>query len=120
MNNIYITPDGSEFSTKGEALEYVNNQEKLGQEYADKRREFIILQKAVTDALGKMYEFQEKCEHPYLIIKPDSDTGNYSRSEDSYWYECRCKLCNDSWRVDSKDEKYNTYKSTDPNIEWVK
>ena len=36
---------------------------------------------------------QQECTHPMARIKPESDTGNWSRSDDSYSVEIKCPEC---------------------------
>lgn len=44
-------------------------------------------------------EIQEQCSHPKSCVTRvgKSNTGNYDPSEDSYWYECNCALCQKRW-----------------------
>lgn len=45
---------------------------------------------------------QDECNHPKasLDIKHKADTGNYDPTQDSYWTEYRCGLCEKSWNED--------------------
>lgn len=36
----------------------------------------------------------------YVEITHMSDTGNYDPSEDMYWTNCKCSLCNAVWTVE--------------------
>lgn len=43
---------------------------------------------------------REKCTHPNAKKEPKSDTGNWDRSQDSYWKECVCPDCGKRWNED--------------------
>jgi hypothetical protein len=40
---------------------------------------------------------REKCTHPNAKKENKADTGNYDRSQDSYWKECVCPDCGKRW-----------------------
>ena len=43
---------------------------------------------------------QNLCPHPNASKKHCGDTGNWDRSEDSYWIEYKCPDCKKFWTVD--------------------
>lgn len=45
-------------------------------------------------------ELQTLCQHPNVIKKHESDTGNWDRSQDCYWISYRCPDCDKRWTVD--------------------
>lgn len=45
-------------------------------------------------------ELQSQCQHPSASKKYCGDTGNWDRSQDSYWIEYRCPDCGKFWSVD--------------------
>jgi hypothetical protein len=56
--------------------------------------------KAQREAIDtQIKNIQEACSHPDPALKknPRSDTGNWDRSQDSYWFECHCTLCDKKW-----------------------
>lgn len=114
---IYVAQDGTEFNNKEECNKYNEVLKSEDEEFKNSRLEFLKIKKEVLAAYEKMYEFQENCPHTYLKIKARSDTGNYDPSQDSYWYEIECKCCGSRWNEDQKNSKY---KSSNPNIEWLK
>lgn len=52
---------------------------------------------------NKEKELQESCSHPNLVSKGHSDTGNWDRSQDSFWYQHNCPDCEKAW-VEHDDE----------------
>lgn len=40
---------------------------------------------------------QQECAHPNAEKIFKSDTGNWDRSQDSYWKDCRCPDCGKFW-----------------------
>lgn len=49
---------------------------------------------------------QTQCDHPgeYFKATYESDTGNFSSTDDSWWVECSCSLCGRRWAHDSAKE----------------
>lgn len=43
---------------------------------------------------------QSICEHPNATKKGESDTGNWDRSQDSYWWIFNCPDCGKRWTED--------------------
>lgn len=43
---------------------------------------------------------QNLCPHPSASKKYCGDSGNWDRSEDSYWIEYRCPDCGKFWTTD--------------------
>lgn len=52
--------------------------------------------KALEEKISKI---QEQCSHPPLAVKSKngSNTGNYDPSQDSYWTDYHCTLCDKHW-----------------------
>lgn len=48
----------------------------------------------------KMRELQLGCMHEDHSRVARSDTGNWCRSDDRYWYDCSCTLCGKTWTED--------------------
>lgn len=117
MSKVYVALDGTEFSTKEDALEYQELCIKAGNAFAEKRKEFLLLQEAANKAENAVYRFQEECPHEYVTRKARSDTGNYDPSQDSYWYELTCKCCNKYW---TEDQETSKYRLNTPNIEIIR
>ena len=56
--------------------------------------------KAQISALQEQIEeIQEQCSHPSACVtkKRGSDTGNFCPSDDSYWTDFHCTLCDKRW-----------------------
>jgi len=51
---------------------------------------------------NEIHQIQEECSHPSLCVtkEPKSNDGHYDPSNDSYWYECHCGLCDKQWHED--------------------
>lgn len=45
-------------------------------------------------------DLQEICQHPSATKVNKGDTGNWDRSQDSYWRECKCPDCGKQWNED--------------------
>jgi hypothetical protein len=64
----------------------------------------IRRRKTIDNQLEKWYnaekELQSICQHPNVIKKYESDTGNWCRSDDSYWIRYHCPDCDKRWTVD--------------------
>lgn len=45
-------------------------------------------------------DIRNECKHPAATRDPKSDTGNWDRSQDSYWYDCKCPDCGKFWSED--------------------
>lgn len=116
MSKIYVTPDGTEFTSKEDAVEYQELKDAKDQDFAEKRMEFLRLREIAGKANSDLFEFQSNCEHPYVTVKPESDTGNWCKSDDSYWYVITCKCCEQRWHEDQSTSKY---RSSDSNVEWI-
>lgn len=50
----------------------------------------------------ELMEIQDECSHPKhaLKIKKCGDSGNYDPSDDRYWIEYHCTLCDKRWDED--------------------
>ena len=48
----------------------------------------------------EMSALQARCQHPDAVKIPKADTGNWSTSDDSYWFECECPDCGKRWVED--------------------
>jgi len=118
MTKIYVANDGTEFSSKEQVIEYHELKSSEDKEFADQRLIYLGLNAASNHALNNLLEFREKCEHKYVKIESHSDTGNWCKSDDSYWYSIECKCCDKRWREDQSTSQYR--RSNDKNIEWIK
>lgn len=115
---VYVALDGTEFSTKEDAMEYQELSNNSHDEFVQKRKEFLVLKEAASQAEEAVCKFQLNCIHEYVKIQPRSDTGNYDRSQDSYWYVIECKCCEKRWNEDQSTSKYSDFNNK--NIEWIK
>lgn len=60
------------------------------------------LKKQVELIYDQIKEIQDECSHPTaaMVIVNKSNTGNYDPSEDCYWTEFHCTLCDKKWSED--------------------
>jgi hypothetical protein len=116
MTKVYITPDGSEFTSKERAMEYQELKDAEDQEFAAQRMEYLRLREISGKAISDLNAFRVNCKHKYVTVKPEADTGNWCKTDDSYWYAITCKCCEERWNEDQSTSKY---RSTDANVEWI-
>ena len=77
-----------------EQEKFLNHQ----QTAAKVRRQIRALKLDIESAQETIHSIQtEVCEHPFVIKTPRADTGNYDRSQDHYWYDCKCPDCENTW-----------------------
>lgn len=117
MSKIYVTPDGTEFTSKESAMEYQELKNSDDQEFASQRLQYLKLAETSAIALDALLTFRENCEHKYVKIEAHSDTGNWCKSDDSYWYSIECKCCDKRWNEDQSTSQYR--RGNDKNVEWV-
>jgi len=60
------------------------------------------LQQQLAEIKIKIDSIQSECSHPKACLTsvPNSSTGNYSPSDDVYWIDLHCGLCDKRWRED--------------------
>lgn len=60
------------------------------------------LRAEIAERESKIHAIQAECSHPpaALTETPGSDTGNYDPSNDAWWSDYHCELCDKRWRVD--------------------
>lgn len=86
------------------------------QESCEMREEILAAMAKLQEARNLVVELQELCPHTHIIVKARSDTGNYDRSDDSYWFEGSCTICNSQFRYDQAVQSIlrDAYNSNDP------
>ena len=42
------------------------------------------------------------CTHPEVIKTAKSDTGNWCKDDDAYWYEFVCEECGSRWQEEQR------------------
>ena len=72
----------------------LQNLKKKQEEIASK---YIALSDKIKDLAAKVSFLQDACEHPYVIQVARSDTGNYCKADDRYWYDLHCPDCKRYW-----------------------
>jgi hypothetical protein len=61
------------------------------------RRDRELIQENLIRYKALLELLQKECKHSSLSRIPKSDTGNYDRSGDRYWFEYNCSDCGKSW-----------------------
>lgn len=61
-----------------------------------KMSELLEQRKSIDENISGL---QASCTHPNVTKTPRSDTGNYSKSDDRYWYDCKCPVCGKFWTL---------------------
>jgi len=51
----------------------------------------------ISKIYEQIFEIQNACPHTNATKKCDSDTGNWCKADDSYWYEFKCPDCKKIW-----------------------
>lgn len=79
------------------------------------------LRKAQAALYQKMQDLQDNCSHNHMTVSAHSDTGNYCRSDDAYWYDGTCRACGKTFREDQRtggilDRRYAAI-GRDPRVE---
>lgn len=56
----------------------------------------------VAELQKKIAEIQRLCSHPVSArtMSSGGSTGNWDRSQDCYWVDHHCQLCDKQWRED--------------------
>lgn len=48
----------------------------------------------------KLFELRKECTHPRAAKKGNSNTGNWCKGDDRYWYDFTCPDCGARWTED--------------------
>lgn len=67
---------------------------------AQVRRRYFTIERNQIKWDGAERALQETCAHPNATKKYGGDTGNWDRSQDSYWIDFSCPDCRKRWRED--------------------
>lgn len=52
----------------------------------------------------QMQQIQNNCQHNHMTVRAKSNTGNYCSSDDSYWYEGKCRACGETFHTDQSND----------------
>lgn len=68
-------------------------------------RKAIIEQHRKEIAAGgvAIRDLQDSCPHNDVTRVHKSDTGNWCKSDDAYWTDCKCNVCGKVWTEDYHD-----------------
>lgn len=58
------------------------------------------LRREISTREAQILAIQEQCKHIGATYTAKSDTGNWDRNSDRYWYKCYCGECGKSWTED--------------------
>lgn len=62
------------------------------------------LQKEIEVLYEKIERIQNECSHPESVVTKEhkGSNGHYDPSDDRYWTEYTCQLCDKNWTVEDK------------------
>jgi hypothetical protein len=79
---------------------------KTPKQIAQKRRR---LEASISKASQALSELQKECNHSGdLTYKFNGSSGNYDRSQDSYWIEWKCNDCGERWNTTQENIHHQT------------
>ena len=60
------------------------------------------IREEISKLQGQLNQIQDECTHPSPCVTKEakSDTGNWDKGQDRYWYNCKCHLCGKKWEED--------------------
>jgi hypothetical protein len=61
------------------------------------REQHENLQAQIASFYIEIDQLREKCAHPNVVKENRGSSGNYDRSADRYWKECKCPDCGKRW-----------------------
>ena len=64
------------------------------------RKKWESIDKREEKIAKELAKLQSSCQHPNVLSKYNSNTGNYDPSSDSYWIEYSCPDCRKRWIED--------------------
>lgn len=53
--------------------------------------------KQLSKIQNEIYALQDECTHPNIDKQYKGSTGNWSKSDDSFWIEFKCLDCGKRW-----------------------
>jgi hypothetical protein len=60
-------------------------------------KEVIKCHRKIIKWQQELNHLQESCTHEGAAKVAKSDTGNYCKQDDSYWYDFDCPVCGKRW-----------------------
>lgn len=57
-------------------------------------------EKQIEVATAGLERVRKYCPHPDAEKVAKSDTGNWDKADDKYWYDCKCWDCGKKWQED--------------------
>ena len=61
------------------------------------QRRRMAIEEQIEGLYTKLKELQKECRHRKVIKEAHSDTGNWCKADDSYWYTFDCPECGKHW-----------------------
>jgi hypothetical protein len=58
------------------------------------------VQAQIMHYTNELIAIQDRCTHPGAMKENKANTGNYDRSQDTYWKDCVCPDCGKRWMED--------------------
>ena len=90
-------------------------------EEAEINEEITVMQHRINELYSEIVKIQERCPHMRMTLEAKSDTGNYCKSDDEYWFSAECRSCGKTFRVSQSErgivhERYMAGNYGNPNI----
>lgn len=60
----------------------------------------LKLKTKMSKLVDEIIVIQDNCTHDNVVKIARSDTGNYCKADDYYWYDCKCQDCLYTWAED--------------------
>ena len=57
----------------------------------------LKFEEKLKEAYVNIRDLKNECTHPRTFKAANSNTGNWSKSDDYYWYDCSCPDCGYNW-----------------------
>lgn len=64
------------------------------------RSRLLLIKSALMNANAELKILQNECTHEGLIVEHRGNTGNYDPSNNCYWTENTCPVCEKYWTED--------------------
>jgi hypothetical protein len=74
------------------------------------KTEYDKIKKNLAKQYEKLRDLQGTCPHEDLYGEYESNTGNWSPSDDRYWLHLKCDDCGKVWNIYSTEPEYRTIK----------
>lgn len=78
-----------------------------------------MIESVEAELAGQLHSLQENCPHEDLTYKYGGSSGNWDKSDDSYWIDWKCNDCYKTWTT-SQDNSYHLTTVQYPNAKRIR